>query len=59
MKIFELFKIKREDANIDFPKLIPLDIKNDPLVLMRKEEEDMRGKYQVSLEKKGYFIEVK
>lgn len=59
MKIFELFKRKKDDDIFDFPQLKPLDVKDVPSVLMRKEEEELKSRYKVQSHKKGRFIEIK
>ena len=59
MKIFEIFKRRKDDDVFDFPQLKPMDVKEIPLVLERKEEEKIRDKYHIQSHKRGCFIEMK
>lgn len=60
MKIFNFFKKKKdEDDDFVFPELKPLNIQNNQMVLYRKKNEDLKNKYNIHSEKKGYFIDLK
>ena len=61
MGFFDFFKKEKEveDDLFEFSELKPLDVKNNPIVQMRKEQEKLKEKFNVHTEKKGKFLDLK